>query len=169
MALELIEKLEGDGGPVLVEPADAELPALPPEVIEAAERLFQYMDENDMFDGAKDGASNEVMLPCDVEDFLDDLEDEELEEREEAARIAAEQESNRPPRPALVVRSIVTQPKLPLIFQLVVENYNQRMAIHAKGSSITKTDWVGLKELNRDMKQSLRPGAVLALQRATAG
>jgi hypothetical protein len=66
------------------------------------------------------------------------------------------------PPDKITVRSIVSQPPLPEIFNLIIRNYNKRREILAKGSSMTQEDWRKLKELNWYMRTSLRPAAVMA-------
>ena len=108
-----------------------------------------------------------------IDEYLDELEEQDADERElramEAPALGTEDtEEPGPGCGPLVVRSVVTQPPLPKIFRLIIENQNRRWDIRAKGSDMTQEDWRELKALNLDMKKSLRPGAERALSRAAA-
>lgn len=88
-----------------------------------------------------------------------------------------EQEFAEPDAPVLQVRSVVRQPELPRIFKLIITNYNARQALLSKTrpdaacdgekpGDMTQAEWKELKELYRDMRQSLRPAAEKAVSRA---
>ncbi len=158
-----------------------ELPAddLPPEVRLAAERLLKLFVEQGgkvatpaEVEAAGEGLVIEVIefeeddLGDDIDDFLEELSDQDAEEQELAAARRAEQlAQDAVPMPSLRVRPIIVQPRLPKIFRLIIENHNARLEIHSKGSAMSQDDWRNLKELHRDMDESLRPGAVRALER----
>jgi len=97
--------------------------------------------------GTADGHSDDAER-AEVDEFLDML----AEEDEAEAQ-------------ALIARGITRQPKLPRIFRLIIDNYNMRVEIRSKGSDMTQYEWRELKELYRDMRDSLRPAAERALSR----
>lgn len=56
------------------------------------------------------------------------------------------------------------RPNVPKIFQEIMKNDTQRGDILAKGADMTTADWKRLKELAKDKKDNLRPGAEKALR-----
>lgn len=63
----------------------------------------------------------------------------------------------------LVPRSVVEQPKLPPLFQEIIDNDAERAAIRAKGGAMTQADWCRLGSLTERKKRDLRPAAERAL------
>lgn len=57
--------------------------------------------------------------------------------------------------------------KIPELFREIIKNQTERAQILARGPSMTQDDWRRLKELNLDMRQSLRPGAEQFLRHNT--
>jgi hypothetical protein len=143
---------------------------LPPEVAAAAQRLLELFHKS----GGKvatpqaEAAAGQLeiveILYADADELFDEDDDDEEDEIDDLLEELQEQDAEE--RAELIARGIVTQPRLPKIFRLVIENYNARMEIHAKGTGMSQAEWRQLKELYRDMKESLRPGAERALSRA---
>jgi fructose-1-phosphate kinase PfkB-like protein len=61
-------------------------------------------------------------------------------------------------------RPVVVAPPRPEVFNLIIQNNNRTDEILRKGFDMSQADWRELKELRRDLRESLIPGAERALK-----